>query len=103
MVESPDLGVPLRFREDKSKVTATTSRKVRSKPLRLPLTAVRVELLSMALFDLRYSLRRSLRLLEANPHQTPQEKFEIGEARARLTACAEMHREVAEMERVLKE
>lgn len=57
----------------------------------------------MALFDQRTSLKRTLRLLEANPHQTPAEKYEVEQTKTQLATCSELHREVTELEATLKE
>ena len=80
-----------------------TSYRGRPKPQRLELTYARAELLTMALFEQRLSLRRTLRMMEANPRQTPQEKAEIEETRSQFVLCGELQAEVAKMELVLKE
>ena len=80
-----------------------TSHKKTPKPYMLALTAARVELLSMALFDQLQSLKRTLRLQEANPHLTDRERYEIKETRMQLTTCSELHKEVVTQEMKFKE
>lgn len=57
----------------------------------------------MALFEQQVSLRRTLRLQEANPHMTPQEKYEVEQTKTQLSTCSEMYRELAEIENKLLE
>lgn len=80
-----------------------TSHRRRPKPAQLMVDFARAELLSMALFDQRQSLQRTLRLLEANPKPNYREKFEIEETKNQLATCSQMHREVVEMESKQKE
>lgn len=80
-----------------------TSWAKRPSPETLTLDYARAELLAMALVDQKLSLRRTLRLQEANPHPTAEEKYEIEQVKHQLSLCNDLHREVTEMESRLKE
>lgn len=73
------------------------------KPHMLRVDLARAELLTMALTEQRQSLRRTLQLLDANPHKNAEEKLEVEQTKLQLRTCDGLYEEMSKVEIRFKE